>query len=82
MYIAYNSMGNTFNGDVTFNNQPGAPGLWIYSNYYGTNTEFNGNIFVENVGGAGVYFGPNTGSATLTQRVGQCRRSRLHIGGS
>jgi hypothetical protein len=66
MYIAYNSVGNTFNGDVTFNNQPGATGLWIYSNSYGTNTAFNGNIFVENVGGAGVYFGPNTGSATLT----------------
>jgi hypothetical protein len=66
MYIAYNSIGNTFNGDVTFNNQPGATGLWIYSNYYGTNTAFNGNIFVENIGGAGVYFGPNTGSATLT----------------
>jgi len=66
MYIAYNSSGNTFNGDVTFNNQPGTTGLWIYSNYYGTNTAFNGNIFVENVGGAGVYFGPNTGNATLT----------------
>jgi hypothetical protein len=65
MYIAYNSSGNTFNGDVTFNNQPGTTGLWIYSNYYGTNTAFNGNIFVENVGGGGVYFGPNTGNATL-----------------
>jgi Secretion system C-terminal sorting domain len=66
MYIAYNSVGNTFNGDVTFNNQPGSTGDWIYSNSYGTNTAFNGNIFVENVGGAGVYFSPNTGSATLT----------------
>ncbi len=65
MYIAYNSSGNTFNGDVTFNNQPGTTGLWIYSNYFGTNTAFNGNIFVENVGGAGIYFGPNTGNATL-----------------
>jgi hypothetical protein len=66
MYIAYNSIGNTFNGDVTLNNQPGATGLWIYSNYYGTNTAYNGNIFVENIGGAGVYFGPSTGTATLT----------------
>ncbi len=66
MYIAYNSVGNTFNGDVTFNNQPGAAGLWIYPNQYGTNTAYNGNIFVENVGGAGVYFGQQTGSATLT----------------
>ncbi|HXB34032.1 MAG TPA: T9SS type A sorting domain-containing protein, partial [Puia sp.] len=66
MYIAYNSVGNTFNGDVTFNNQPGAAGLWIYPNQYGTNTAYNANIFVENVGGAGVYFGQQTGSATLT----------------
>jgi hypothetical protein len=65
MYIAYNSSGNTFNGDVTFNNQPGAAGLWIYSNYYGTNTAYNGNISVSNVGGAGIYFGPSSGSATL-----------------
>jgi hypothetical protein len=66
MYIAYNSSGNTFNGDVTFNNQPGTNGLWIYSNYYGTNTAFNGNISVQNIGGAGIYFGPNSGNATLT----------------
>lgn len=66
MYIAYNSVGNTFNGDVTFNNQPGTTGLWIYSNSYGTSTSFNGNIIVENAGGAGVYFGSNNGTATLT----------------
>jgi hypothetical protein len=66
LYVAYNSSGNTFNGDVTFNNQPGATGLWIYSNYFGTNTMFNGNISVQNIGGAGVYFGPSTGNATLT----------------
>lgn len=66
MYIAYNSVGNTFNSDVTFNNQPGSTGLWIYSNSFGTSTSFNGNIFVENVGGAGVYFGSNNGSATLS----------------
>jgi hypothetical protein len=65
MYVAYNSSGNTFNSDVIFNNQPGATGLWIYSNTNGANTQFNGNIFVENVGGAGVYFGQGTGSATL-----------------
>jgi Secretion system C-terminal sorting domain len=66
MYVAYNSTNNTFNGDVTFNNQPGATGLWIYPDYYGTNTTFNGNIFVQNVNGGGVYFGPNSGTATLT----------------
>jgi hypothetical protein len=66
MYVAYNSTGNTFNGDVTFNNQPGATGLWIYPNVYGISTAFNGNIFVENVNGGGVYFGSNTGTATLT----------------
>jgi len=65
MYVAYNSTGNTFNGDVVFNNQPGNTGLWIYSNTNGPNTQFNGNIFVENVAGAGVYFGQGTGSATL-----------------
>jgi len=65
MYVAYNSTGNTFNGDVTFNNQPGATGLWIYPNYYGINTQFNGNIFVTNVNGGGVYFGANSGTATL-----------------
>jgi hypothetical protein len=66
MYIAYNSVGNTFNGDVTFNNQPGGTGDWIYANSFGVNTAYNGNIFVNNVGGAGVYFGNNTGTATLT----------------
>jgi hypothetical protein len=65
MYIAYNSTGNTFNGDVTFNNQPGSTGLWIYSNYYGVNTQYNGNIIAENVNGGGIYFGPGTGTATL-----------------
>ncbi|HTR28541.1 MAG TPA: T9SS type A sorting domain-containing protein [Puia sp.] len=66
MYVAYNSTGNTFNGDVSFNNQPGTTGLWIYSNYYGANTAFNGNISVQNIGGAGIYFGPNSGNATLS----------------
>ena len=65
MYIAYNSTGNTFNGDVTFNNQPGSTGLWIYPNFYGINTQFNGNIFVTNVNGGGIYFGVNSGTATL-----------------
>jgi hypothetical protein len=65
MYIAYNSTGNTFNGDVTFTNQAGATGLWIYPNYYGVNTQFNGNIIVNNVSGSGVYFGTGTGTATL-----------------
>jgi hypothetical protein len=65
MYIAYNSTGNTFNGDVTFNNQPGSTGLWIYPNYYGINTQFNGNIVVTNVNGGGVYFGVSSGTATL-----------------
>ncbi len=66
MYVAWNSSGNTFNGDVTFNNQPGNTGLWIYSNTNGPNTVFNGNIFVDNINGGGVYFGQGaTGSATL-----------------
>ena len=65
MYTAYNSTGNVFNGDVTFNNQAGNTGLWIYPNSYGVNTQFNGNIFVSNTTGAGVNFGASTGSATL-----------------
>jgi hypothetical protein len=65
MYIAYNSTGNIFNGDVTFNNQPGTTGLYIYPNQAGINTQFNGNINVVNVNGAGVYFGSGTGTATL-----------------
>ena len=65
MYIAYNSTGNIFNGDVVFNNQPGSTGLWIYPNVSGVNTQFNGNISVINVNGGGVYFGNNIGTATL-----------------
>jgi hypothetical protein len=66
MYVAWNSSGNTFNGDVTFNNQPGNTGLWIYSNTNGPNTVFNGNIFVNNIGGAGIYFGQSSsGNAML-----------------
>ncbi len=80
MYVAYNSTGNTFNGDVTFNNQPGATGLWIYPNYYGLNTQFNGNIFVTNVNGGGVYFGVNTGTATLAKRIRRHWRSRFQLG--
>ena len=66
MYIAYNSTGNTFNGDVTFNNQPGNTGLWIYANNTGINTQFNGNITVSNINGGGIYFGNGTGTAVLT----------------
>lgn len=65
MYIAYNSTGNTFNGDAAFNNQPGSNGLWIYANSYGISTQYNGNISVSNINGAGVYFGSNSGTATL-----------------
>jgi len=65
MYIAYNSTGNIFNGDVTFNNQPGANNLWIYANAYGINTQYNGNIIVNNVNGGGVYFGNGTGTSVL-----------------
>ncbi|MEY4877549.1 MAG: hypothetical protein RL708_2699, partial [Bacteroidota bacterium] len=65
MYIAYNSTGNIFNGDVTFTNQPTSNSLWIYLNAFGINTQYNGNIILSNVNGAGVYFGNNTGSATL-----------------
>jgi len=66
MYIAYNSTGNIFNGDVTFNNQPGAGNLWIYPNTYGLNTQYNGNIIVSNVNGGGVYFGNGTGTSVLS----------------
>ncbi|MDP4255739.1 MAG: hypothetical protein Q8938_17135, partial [Bacteroidota bacterium] len=69
MYVAYNSTGNTFNGDVTFNNQPGSTGLWIYPNQFGINTQYNGNIIVQNVNGGGVYFGANTGTATLAGTI-------------
>ncbi|MDR3716859.1 MAG: hypothetical protein P4L51_28960 [Puia sp.] len=65
MYPAYNSTGNVFNGDVTFNNQPASAGLWIYVANNGTSTQFNGNINVTNVNGGGVYFENGTGSATL-----------------
>jgi type IX secretion system substrate protein len=65
MYTAYNSTGNQFNGNVIFNNQPTANNLWMYVNNFGINTQFNGNISVINVNGAGVYFGNNTGTATL-----------------
>ncbi len=65
MYSAYNSTGNIFNGDVTFNNQPASSGLWIYPNYMGINTQFNGNIIINNVNAGGIYFGPSTGTATL-----------------
>ena len=65
MYIAYNSIGNIFNGDAIFNNQPGATGLWMYPNAYGSNTQFNGNISVSNVNGGGVYFGYGTGTSVL-----------------
>ena len=65
MYTAYNSTGNVFNGDVTYNNQAGNTGLWIYANNNGINTQFNGNIFVSNTTGAGVYFGSSSGTATL-----------------
>ncbi|HXO74739.1 MAG TPA: hypothetical protein VN824_05900, partial [Puia sp.] len=65
MYIAYNSTGNIFNGDVAFNNQPGTTGLWIYPNTYGTNTQYNGNISVSNINGGGVYFSNGSGTAVL-----------------
>jgi len=65
MYIAYYGSGNIFNGDVVFNNQPGATGMWMYVNQYGASTQFNGNISVSNIGGAGVYFGNGWGTAVL-----------------
>jgi len=65
MYVAYNSTGNIFNGDVVFNNQPASNGLWIYPNTNGVNTQFNGNISVINVNGGGINFGSGTGTSTL-----------------
>jgi len=66
MYIAYNSVGNIFNGDVIFNNQPSLNNLWIDANTNGLNTQYNGNISVINLNGAGVYFGSGTGTAILS----------------
>ena len=66
MYIAYNSTGNIFNGAVIFNNQSTNTGSWIYANSYGTNTQYNGYIYVSNTGGAGIYFGNNSGNATFS----------------
>ncbi|HXB43359.1 MAG TPA: T9SS type A sorting domain-containing protein, partial [Puia sp.] len=65
MYLAYNSSGNIFNGDVVFNNQPSSTTLWIYPNFSGINTQFNGNISVVNVNGGGISFGAGTGTSTL-----------------
>ncbi|WP_431212584.1 beta strand repeat-containing protein [Puia sp. P3] len=66
MYVAYNSTGNVFNGDVSFNNSPGANNLWIYPNAYGISTQYNGNVIVNNVNGGGIYFGNGTGTSVLS----------------
>jgi hypothetical protein len=65
LYTAYSSTGNIFNGPVTYNNQPGNTGLWIYPNNSGISTQFNGNITVTNVNGGGVYFGNGSGTAAM-----------------
>jgi hypothetical protein len=57
IYIAHNSTGNQFNGDVTFS------GGYIYSNYYGTAT-YNGNIVI-NSASTILYFSFGTGSVSI-----------------
>jgi hypothetical protein len=68
IYIAHNSIGNQFNGDVTFS------GGTIYSNYYGT-ASYNGNI-VLNSASTSLYFGFGTGSASIANS------KSISIGGS
>ncbi|MBS1637065.1 MAG: T9SS type A sorting domain-containing protein [Bacteroidetes bacterium] len=66
IYVAYNSTNNIFGGPVTFNNAPTSAGSWIYvASYSANNATFNDNITVNCVNGAGVYFGSNSGTATL-----------------
>ena len=67
IYIAHNSTGNIFGGVVTLNNSPSATNSWIYFASYGIgNSTINGNVIVTNNNGAGVYFGSNSGTSTLT----------------
>jgi hypothetical protein len=65
IYAAYNGTGNTFGGDVTFNNAPTTAAAYILVANFGINTQFNGNIIVTSTNGSGVQFCQNTGNATL-----------------
>ncbi len=67
IYIAHNSIGNIFGGVVTLNNSPSATNSWIYFASYGIgNSTINGNVIVTNNNGAGVHFGSNSGTSTLS----------------
>lgn len=65
MYVAHNSAGNVFNGNVTINNAPSGSSGFISMDQYGYTTNYNGNIIVTSTSGAGVYFGANTGAGVL-----------------
>jgi hypothetical protein len=63
-YVAYNSLGNVFNGTTTFTNQSSAA-AWMYVSSY-QSTTFNGNIVVNSIASSsGVIFGSNGGTTTL-----------------
>lgn len=67
IYVAYNSTNNIFGGQVTFNNSPTSTNSWIYvASYMANNSIFNGNVIVTCNNGAGVSFGNNGGTSTLS----------------
>ncbi len=67
IYVAYNSVGNVFGGNVVFNNAPTAAASFIsVAQFSAGNSQFNGNITVTSTGnGTGVLFCSNTGTAIL-----------------
>jgi hypothetical protein len=65
IYAAYNGSGNTFGGDVTFNNASTVAAGYIAIAQIGVNTQFNGNIIVTSTSGSGVQFCTGTGNVTL-----------------
>src|SRR5581483_1963806 len=62
VYIAHNSTGNVFNGQVTLNNAPTTNNAIIVS-AYSTGTAFNNNIVVTSTNGQGVQFCTGNGTA-------------------
>lgn len=67
MYLAWNSAGNVFGGQTTFNNSPTNNSL-IYVSWNSTGTTFSNNIVVSSTNGQGVQFcgGNTTATATLS----------------
>ena len=64
LYLAYNSTGNLFAGNVTFNNTGTASN--ILSSYSAPATAaYNGNIVVNNTSAGGISFGTNGGATTM-----------------